>query len=64
MVAVTGNDEVVLGVHDANILFKERLSLDLSRQEMQALLDSGLDNINHEVVPLWYWYVEAGAQDG
>ena len=63
MVAVTGNDETVLGVHDANLLFKERSSLDLSRQEMQGLIDSGLDNINHEVVPLWYWYVEAGGQD-
>ncbi len=63
MVAVTGNDEAVVGVHDANILFKERVLLDLSRQEMQALIDSGLGNISHEVVPLWYWYVQAGAQD-
>jgi hypothetical protein len=63
MVAVTGNDEEVLGVHDANILFKVRSSLDLSRQEKQALIDSGLGNISHEVVPLWYWYVEAGAEE-
>jgi Domain of unknown function (DUF4062) len=63
MVAVTGNDETVLGVHDANILFKVRSSLDLSRQEIQALIDSGLGNISHEVVPLWYWYVEAGAEE-
>jgi Domain of unknown function (DUF4062) len=41
MVAVAGNDETVLGVHDANVLFKVRSSLDLSRQEIQALIDSG-----------------------
>ena len=63
MIGVSGNDENSLGVHDANLLFRYRLSLDLSQREIEDLIDSGLDNISQEVVPLWYWYAAADAHN-
>jgi len=61
MIGTSGNDNSSLAVHDANILFSHRTTVTLSHKEMEALIDSGLDNIDSAVVPLWHWYVEADA---
>lgn len=50
-----GNDEVTLGTHDSNLLFKDRKSLRLSRQEQFGLLDAGLENFKSQNVPVWHW---------
>jgi hypothetical protein len=63
MVGVAGNDESSLGTHDANILFESRATLTLSLREMQSLMESGLDNITRETVPLWHWYNATDAHD-
>jgi hypothetical protein len=56
MIGTSGNDDNSLGTHDANLMFAERETLTLSRREMLALVDCGLDNISNETVPLWHWY--------
>jgi hypothetical protein len=61
MIGVSGNDNSSLAVHDANILFRNRATVALSHKEMEALIDSGLDNIDNAVVPLWHWYKDADA---
>ncbi|WP_316395790.1 DUF4062 domain-containing protein [Bradyrhizobium sp. 33ap4] len=63
MIGVVGNDNSTLAVHDANILFRWRTRVELSRKEMEALIDSGLDNIANAVVPFWYWYIAANARE-
>ena len=50
-----GNDEIHLGVHDANLLFLRRTELDLSDLEKRALLTSGLSYMENQSVPFWYW---------
>jgi hypothetical protein len=64
MVAVRGNDDNSLGIHDANILFYSRDKIDLTHREMQGLIDSALDHFSHENVPLWHWYVAVGSEEG
>jgi len=51
----TGNDEDSLGVHDANILYSVRESLDLGTVEKVALADTGIESFEQHNVPLWYW---------
>jgi hypothetical protein len=63
IVGVSGNDDNSLGPHDANLLFQHHDQLSLSHREMSGLVDCGLDNISHETVPLWHWYVATVAQD-
>lgn len=50
-----GNDEATLGAHDSNLLFKDRKSLRLSRQEQFGLLDAGLETFKSQNVPVWHW---------
>ena len=50
-----GNDEATLGAHDSNLLFKDRKSLRLSRQEQFGLLDAGLGTFKSQNVPVWHW---------
>jgi len=63
MVGVSGNDEVTLGAHDANLIFLKRANLSLGRPEMVGLIECGLDNFSSENVPLWHWYNEANAEE-
>lgn len=51
----TGNDDTFIGVHDANLLFRSRFSLDLSDTEKATLLTAGLQYMGHHNVPFWYW---------
>ncbi len=51
----TGNDEDVLGVHDANILYSNKNTLDLDRREAGGLIKCGLGHLRSENVPIWHW---------
>jgi hypothetical protein len=51
----SGNDELYLGNHDANLLFAQRDSIAFSVQEIRALLDSGVAAFSHRGAPLWHW---------
>ena len=50
-----GNDELHLGVHDANLLFQSRAELSLSSSEKRALMKVGLRYMQNQNVPLWHW---------
>ena len=50
-----GNDEVHIGVHDANLLFLHRADLKLSGVEKGTLLTAGLRYMENQNVPFWYW---------
>lgn len=50
-----GNDDIYIGVHDANLLFFFRSELDLSRTEKTTLLTAGLQYKENQNVPFWYW---------
>jgi len=50
-----GNDELVVGVHDTNILFQFKDNLDLGEPEVDALVVMGLCHLKHENAPLWHW---------
>ncbi|MBR9910592.1 MAG: DUF4062 domain-containing protein [Gammaproteobacteria bacterium] len=52
----SGNDEPRVGVHDANILFRNRDAATLGHKEISKLFEAGLKNIQHENIPLWHWY--------
>jgi hypothetical protein len=49
-------------VHDANLLFENAGTLQLSLREKRGLLRCGLSNARHEVVPLWHWFSELDGQ--
>lgn len=51
-----GNDERHVGVHDLNILFKNRNDLTLGATEVSALTRLGFQRQKTENVPLWHWY--------
>jgi hypothetical protein len=55
VIAQPGNDDTVLGVHDANILYVDKGALKLSRKETTELFNCGLDHLKTENVPIWYW---------
>jgi hypothetical protein len=61
MIGTSGNDNSSLAVHDANILFGHRATVTLNPKEMEALIESGLDNIDSAVVPFWCWYEASNA---
>lgn len=50
-----GNDESQLGVHDLNILYKEKDKRSLGGRERMALTEFALRKTKTEVVPFWYW---------
>ena len=50
-----GNDEVHVGVHDANLLFLHRADLELSDGERGTLLTASLRYMENQNVPFWYW---------
>jgi hypothetical protein len=51
----SGNDELYLGNHDANLLFAKRNDIDFSDQEVRALVDTGVYGFDDQNVPLWHW---------
>lgn len=50
-----GNDETHVGPHDANLIYRERHSLQLSELEISALVEAGLAALEHQNIPLWHW---------
>ena len=50
-----GNDEIYIGVHDANLLYRHRAELNFSEADKATLLIAGLRQMEHENVPLWCW---------
>ncbi len=61
MVGRRGNDVSPLGVHDVNILFRDRHKFALSRGEKIGLIASALEHYSSENTPLWYWLNEIDA---
>ena len=52
-----GNEDLNLGVHDANILFSAYIEgMKLGRREIRLLTRLGFQNLANENVPLWRWY--------
>lgn len=62
IVSATGNDDVALGVHDANLLYAHHERLRFGQREMEGLISSGLEHFAGKVTPLWHWYIAADAQ--
>jgi Domain of unknown function (DUF4062) len=56
---IGGNDELILGIHDANLIFLERENLKLGSFEVYGLIESGLANFESKSTPLWYWLAVA-----
>jgi hypothetical protein len=54
-VSRSGNDEVSLGNHDANLILRHFRDVLLSNREYQTLIDCGVLGFNHSNVPLWRW---------
>jgi Domain of unknown function (DUF4062) len=50
-----GNDELYLGNHDANLIFRHRKDISFSSQEIHALVGCGIVGFDHQNVPLWRW---------
>ena len=55
-ISKSGNDDRHIGVHDLNILFANKNSLDLGPVELSNLTRAGFQNLSNENVPLWHWY--------
>ena len=58
----SGNDDVTLGNHDANLVFRHRRALSLSQQELGALVDCGVAGFGHQNVPLWFWLLASSEE--
>jgi hypothetical protein len=63
-ISAHGNDESVVGAHDANIIYGEKGSLSLSVQEKIGLVDAALDSFYSHNVPLWYWLEDLSGRLG
>lgn len=59
IVGCSGNDDSILGVHDANLIFADRDHLALGRAEILELIATGLWHFVDENTPLWYWVAAA-----
>jgi len=55
----SGNDEIHLGTHDANLVYRHYRNAVLSEQEFMALIDCGVAGFVHQNVPLWTWIAKA-----
>ena len=58
----SGNDELYLGTHDANLIFRHRKEMSFSSQEIRALVDCGIVGFDHQNIPLWRWLVSTGSK--
>ena len=50
-----GNDIVILGVHDANLIFRRRNSWSFTDIEIRGLISAALENLRTETIPIWHW---------
>lgn len=55
LVSAPGNDDVQLGVHDANLLYVKTPEPPFGATEVRGLLRVGLAHFNSEVAPVWRW---------
>jgi hypothetical protein len=55
LIGSSANDAEVLGVHDANIIYANRLDTALDILENIGLVNSALHHFSAENIPLWYW---------
>lgn len=55
------NDDRVLGVHDANLLFVKGQDFEFDGREINSLIACGLDSYVSKTAPLWKWL---GFRDG
>ena len=51
----SGNNQLHLGGHDANLLFLNRNKFVLSVQEISTLIDAGVSSFENQNMPIWYW---------
>ena len=52
-----GNEDLYLGVHDANILFSAYAKgMNLGKREIRCLTKLGFRYLTDEIVPIWCWY--------
>jgi hypothetical protein len=54
-IARSGNDEIRLGAHDANLLYAHRSEWKLAPREVWALAAASLAHFAGENLPLWTW---------
>ena len=54
-VSQSGNDILVLGTHDANLIYRHLRKVVLSKREKRALVSAGLENLESYTIPLWHW---------
>lgn len=59
----SGNDELYLGNHDANLIFRHRKEISFSSQEIRGLVDCGIVGFDHQNVPLWRWLIAMGTKN-
>lgn len=53
-----GNDEGILGVHDANLIYIGYPQHDFGMRELTGLADCGFRNFSSHTTPLWRWIKE------
>lgn len=59
----SGNDELYLGNHDANLIFRHRKEISFSSQEIRALVYCGIVGFDNQNVPLWRWVTSSGTKN-
>jgi hypothetical protein len=57
------DDDLPLGVHDANLIFRSTVNSELSTLEVEGLVRSGLHYYSTKTVPLWRWLVSDASLD-
>jgi hypothetical protein len=60
LVGGSANDELWLGAHDANLIYRFQDRIPLGHREESGLLNAGLSHYRNENVPLWKWVERAG----
>lgn len=52
------NDSEALGVHDANLIYRDMRNADLTDREKRWLIRSGLAHYATSTAPLWHWLMD------
>ncbi len=58
----SGNDIQHIGVHDANVLYKDCETRSLGSVERHSLLRAGLASLKQENIPIWRWLTSVGGR--
>ncbi|WP_226622618.1 DUF4062 domain-containing protein [Brucella anthropi] len=59
----SNDEDIGIGAHDANLIYREFNTEDLSRTEISTLIDVGIVGFSHQNVPLWHWMVKENVHD-